>query len=373
MVAAATMIYHSADAPAAQSESTLTKVVRMKSTAESAFSKTDIERLLLEPSQADVEAARKLDGDLLLLGAGGKMGPSLARRAKRAIDRAGVKHRVIAVVRQDRDGLGQLFHRENIDLLEADLLTPESVQQLPPARNVVFMAGRKFGASSDQPMTWATNVLAAGIAANRFRQSRFVVFSTGNVYPLVPVDSGGATEETPPAPVGEYAQSALGRERIFEYFSNRYRIPVLIYRLNYSIDLRYGVLLDIAEKVARREPIDLGMGFANVIWQGDANSYCLRSFELCASPARVLNVTGPETISVREVAEQLGAVLGKAPLFTGKEADTALLSNSSRARELLGPPEVGLERLMEMTAYWIQTGGETIGKPTKFERRDGSF
>jgi nucleoside-diphosphate-sugar epimerase len=333
----------------------------------------EIEELLLEPSAADVTAASALQGDLLVLGAGGKMGPSLVRRARRAIDRAGLKHKVIAVVRQDRDGLGQLLRSESIDLLQADLLKPESVQQLPEVRNVVFMAGRKFGSSTDQALTWATNAWATGVAANRFRNSRFVVFSTGNVYPLVPVKSGGADERTQPAPVGEYAQSALARERIFEYFSNSYGIPVLIYRLNYAIDLRYGVLLDIGEKVFRGEPIDLAMGFANVIWQGDANSYCFRAFSLCEVPPRILNITGLDTISVRSVAEKLGTLLGKTPVFTGKESETALLSNARLASQLLGPPAVSVERMVEMTAYWIQTGGETLGKPTKFERRDGTF
>jgi nucleoside-diphosphate-sugar epimerase len=333
----------------------------------------EIEHLLLEPTAADVAAASSLQGDLLVLGAGGKMGPSLVRRAKRAIDRARLNHRVIAVVRQDRDGLGQLLRSEGIDLLQADLLKPESVQQLPDARNIVFMAGRKFGSSADQALTWATNAWASGIAANRFRNSRFVVFSTGNVYPLVPVSSGGADEHTQPAPVGEYAQSALARERIFEYFSNTYKMPVLIYRLNYAIDLRYGVLLDIGEKVFRKQPIDLSMGFANVIWQGDANSYCFRAFSLCEAPPRVLNITGLDTISVRSVAERLGALLGNPPVFTGKESETALLSNSKLSSRLLGPPEVTVEQMIEMTAYWIQTGGETLGKPTKFERRDGTF
>src|SRR6185312_9222949 len=306
---------------------------------------SEIEELLLEPSAADVAAAKTLEGDLLVLGAGGKMGPSLVRRARRAIDRAGLKHKVIAVARQDRDGLGQLLRSEGIDLLEADLLKAESVQQLPEARNVEFMAGRKFGSSADQALTWATNAWASGVAANRFRNSRFVVFSTGNVYPLVPVKSGGANERTPPAPIGEYAQSALARERIFEYFSNSYGIPVLIYRLNYAIDLRYGVLLDVGEKVARGEPIDLSMGFANVIWQGDANSYCLRAFALCETPARILNVTGPDTISVRSVAEKLGALLGRAPMFTGSEAATALLSNAALANQLLGPPRITVDQM----------------------------
>jgi nucleoside-diphosphate-sugar epimerase len=329
------------------------------------------ERLTL-PSERDVAAASRLGGDVLILGAGGKMGPSLAARVGRAIKTAGLKHRVLAVVRKDRDGLFRKLCGR-VEVVEADLLDPNGFDTLPDAPNVIFMVGRKFGSVRDLPLTWATNAWIAGLAAQRFQRSRIVAFSTGNVYPLVSVEGPGANERTAVAPVGEYAQSTLARERIFEYFSNVNRTPVLLFRLNYAIDLRYGVLLDICQKVVSGEPIDLTTGFVNVIWQGDANSYCLRSFALCDSPAHVLNVTGMKTLSVREVAERFGHRFGKSPNFTGTESKSALLSDASRCAELLGEPDITEERLIEMTADWFAAGGVTLGKPTKFERRDGKF
>ncbi|MBS1820867.1 MAG: NAD(P)-dependent oxidoreductase [Acidobacteria bacterium] len=335
-------------------------------------SEEELEERLTRPNGADIEAAAQWNGDLMVLGAGGKMGPSLVVRAKRAIQAAGLKHRVIAVVRKDRDGVFAP-HKDGVDLIETDLLDPESYTRLPDAPNVVFMAGRKFGSLGDQPLTWATNVWAAGLAANRFRSSRIVAFSTGNVYPFMPVDGPGADESVGAAPRGEYAQSALGRERIFEYFATAYGTPTVIYRLNYAVDLRYGVLVDIGKKVKEGREIDLTTGYANVIWQGDANSYCLRSFALCTSPARLLNVTGLKTISVRKTAEKFGRYFGKAPVFAGEEASTALLSNAGLCAELLGPAEVDEEALFTMTAEWLNNGGTTLGKPTKFEIRDGQF
>lgn len=332
----------------------------------------DLEERLTRPSAQDIAAAKQLNGDVLVLGAGGKMGPSLVVRIKRAIQQAGLSHRVIAVVRKDREKVFAA-HADGVDLIEMDLLNPESYGKMPDAPNVVFMAGRKFGSSGDQPMTWATNVWMAGLAANRFRSSRIVAFSTGNVYPFMPVNGAAASEETKTSPVGEYAQSALARERIFEYFSEAFGTPTLIYRLNYAVDLRYGVLVDIGQKVLRGDPIDVTTGYANVIWQGDANSYCLRAFSLCASPARFLNVTGLKTISVREMAERFGERFNKRPEIIGQEADTALLSDASLCAELLGPGEVNEDELFEMTADWLSADGATLGKPTKFERRDGSF
>lgn len=332
----------------------------------------ELEELLTLPSQLDLEAASQLNGDVVVLGAGGKMGPSLVVRIRRAIQQAGLNHKVIAVTRKDRDGL-LARHSRGADVIEADLLNPRTYDTLPDAPNVVFMAGRKFGSVADQPLTWATNVWMAGLAAERFHTSRIVAFSTGNVYPFTAAQGPGANEDTPVAPVGEYAQSALARERIFEYFANTHRIPTLIYRLNYAVDLRYGVLVDICEKVLHGQPIDLTTGYANVIWQGDANSYCLRSFALCDVPARALNVTGLKTLSVREVAEKFAHRFGKKPKFTGTESATALLSDASRCAELLGPPSVSEEQLIEMTANWLSAGGVTLGKPTKFERRDGTF
>lgn len=332
----------------------------------------ELDDLLTEPNAADVAAASRLGGDVLVLGAGGKMGPGLVVRWKRAIAAAGLTHRVIAVLRKDREGVFAA-HADGVDVVETDLLEPESYGRLPDARNIVFMAARKFGSSGEQAMTWATNVWMAGLAANRFRGSRTVAFSTGNVYPFTPTEGKGASEQTPTAPVGEYAQSALGRERIFEYFSMAYGTPVLLYRLNYAVDLRYGVLVDIGQKVMQGVPIDVSMGHVNVIWQGDALSYCLRSFDLCSTPATVLNVTGSRTISVREAAERFGERFGREPMIVGKEAETALLSDSSLCTRLLGPAEVSEDELFEMTAEWLLRGGATLGKPTKFERRDGSF
>ena len=332
----------------------------------------ELEERLTTPSKRDVEAASRLHGDVLILGAGGKMGPSLAVRMARALQAAGLKHQLIAVVRKDRTGILR-GSSSGVHVIETDLLNRRALDALPDAPNVVFMVGRKFGSESDLPLTWATNVWIAALAAQRFRRSRIVAFSTGNVYPFVPVDGRGANEQTPPAPRGEYAQSALGRERIFEYFSNTQGTPVLLYRLNYAVDLRYGVLNDICEKVFREEPIDLTTGFVNVIWQGDANSYCLRAFSLCASPSQILNVTGVRTLSVREIAQRFGKLLGKTPVFTGTESSSALLSDASRCAELLGPAEVSEDQLIEMTAHWLRKGGVTLGKPTKFEVRDGAF
>lgn len=339
---------------------------------ETVLNESSLEERLTAPSERDIAAASQLEGDVIVLGAGGKMGPSLAVRIGRAIEKARLKHNVIAVVRKAKDGVfGRLSER--VQVVEADLLDPKSIDSLPDAPNVVYMIGRKFGSTGDLPLTWATNAWIAGLAAQRFQYSRIVAFSTGNIYPFVPVDGRGANEFTPVAPVGEYAQSALARERIFEYFSNTYATPVLLFRLNYAVDLRYGVLLDICEKVISGEPIDLTTGFVNVIWQGDANSYCFRSLPLCDSPARILNVTGFKNLSVREVALRFGHRFGKKPNFIGTEAASALLSDSTRCIDLLGEPEIGEDQLIEMTADWVSAGGVTLGKPTRFERRDGSF
>ena len=319
-----------------------------------------LEELLSRPSEADIAALAALEGDLMILGAGGKMGPSLVRRAQRAAP----SKRIYAVARSPIAG---------IETITADLLDRRQLEALPDAANIIFMAGRKFGSTGNESLTWATNALLPALAAERFSGSRIVVFSTGNVYPFVPVASGGATEETATAPVGEYAQSTLARERMFEYFSIKNGTPVTIQRLNYAIDLRYGVLLDIGQKVFERRPIDLTMGFANVIWQGDANSFCLRSFALCQSPPRVLNLTGPETLSVRALANRFGEQFGIEPVFEGTEAPTALLSNASRLHQLLGPPETSVAEMIGMTADWIEAGHPTWSKPTHFESRSGKF
>jgi nucleoside-diphosphate-sugar epimerase len=330
------------------------------------------ERLSLPPA-ALIEAFGKLEGDLLVLGAGGKMGPSLARMAARAAREAGGKSRVIAVSRFSAGGLRARLEGWGVETVACDLFDHEALARLPRCRNVVYMPARKFGSAGAAWETWATNAYLPGEVASRFPEARIVAFSTGNVYPFWPiVDSAGPDEGAAPGPVGEYAQSCLGRERVFEHFSRRNGTPVVLLRLNYAVELRYGVLADLAARIATGQPIDLATGYANVIWQGDANAYALRALALCASPPLVLNVTGP-VVAVRALAERLGARLGRAPSFTGVEQPTALLSNPARCQALLGPPSVPLEDMISWVADWVRQGGATLGKPTKFDVRDGRF
>jgi nucleoside-diphosphate-sugar epimerase len=332
-----------------------------------------LEDRLSEPGPSDARAMAALEGDILILGVAGKMGPSLARRARRACELAGVKKRITGVARFSTPGTRDYLESNGVETIQADLLDPEALAALPDTQNVIFMTGRKFGSTGSEHLTWAMNVFQPGMAADRFRRSRIVAFSSGNVYPLVPVLQGGATESTTPAPVGEYALSALGRERMLEYFSSRHGTLITILRLNYAIDLRYGVLLDIGKKVFERTPINLSMGHANVIWQGDANSICLRSFALCQSPPAIMNLTGPETVSIRWLAHRFGARFGIDPILEGTESDTALLNNAARCHRLFGYPSVTVEQMIEMVADWIGMGGATLNKPTHFETRDGKF
>jgi hypothetical protein len=302
------------------------------------------------------------------------MGPSLARLARRAIDQAGVKKRVIAVARFTNDRLLSEFAAQGIEAIASDLLDRGSLDQLPDIENVIFMAARKFGTSGEEHLTWAMNTYLPGLVAERYRDSRIVTFSTGNVYPLRHLVDGGAVETTAVAPVGEYAQSALGRERMFEYGSMRWHTPVVILRLNYAVELRYGVLVDIGRSVFERRPIDLGMPRVNVIWQRDANSWCLRSFAHCQSPPLVLNITGPETLSVRELALEFGQHFGVEPTFVSSgEGHTALLSDARKARGLFGSPTVQPKEMIEWIANWIRDGGSMLNKPTHFQTRDGKF
>lgn len=333
----------------------------------------ELDELLSRPSPDDIEAMRAMDGDLVLLGVAGKMGPTLALRAKRAADAAGVKKRIVGVSRFSSPAARKMLDDGGIETVEADLLDWVRVATLPDAANVIYMVGRKFGSTGDASLTWAMNAHIPALVCERYRGSRIVAFSSGNIYPFVPVVSGGATESTPLVPVGEYAQSVLARERIFEYFSRRYNTPVMLLRLNYAVEMRYGVLLDIGTAVYERRPVSLGMGAANVIWQGDANSVCLRAFPLCSSPAAVLNLTGPETLSVRYIAESFARHFGVEPVFEGTESPNALLNNASRCHRLFGYPTITPDELIETTAHWLQAGGATLGKPTHFEARDGKF
>jgi nucleoside-diphosphate-sugar epimerase len=330
----------------------------------------DLEDELSRPTAADCELMRSLSGDVMVLGAGGKMGPSLARRARRAADQAGPLRRVFAVSRFAEPEARCLLEQWGVETIACDLLDASQLARLPDCPNVLFLAGRKFGSTENQPLTWATNVLLPALAAERFRGSRIVALSSGNVYPLA---AKPTTERTPPAPVGEYAQSVLGRERVFEYFSARDATPVALIRLNYAIDLRYGVLLDIGRRVFARQPVPLAMGAVNVIWQGDANCICLRALALAAAPPLVLNVTGPEVLRVRWIAERFGEIFGVEPQFEGSEASTALLSDSALCCRLLGPPPTSPLQMIQMTAAWVRDGGATLGKPTHFEVRDGAF
>jgi nucleoside-diphosphate-sugar epimerase len=333
----------------------------------------ELEDLLARPSEADCDALRAAQGDVLVLGAGGKMGPSLAKRARQAADKAGIRIRVMAVSRFSNREAERSLCESGVETIKADLMEREDLNRLPDAENVIFMAGRKFGSTGAESLTWAMNAHLPALVAERFRHARIVAFSSGNIYPLVPVSSGGSTEDSPTGPIGEYAESVLARERLFEHFSERHSTRVALLRLNYALDLRYGVLLDIGTKVYGRIPVDLRMGAANVIWQGDANSVCLRSFPLCQSPPYVLNVTGPETMSVRYAATQFGERFGIEPLFEGTESPSALLNNAGRCHKLFGYPSVSLLQLLDWTAHWIRIGGPTLNKPTHFETRDGQF
>lgn len=331
------------------------------------------EKDLLKPSDALIADMRSLKGDIMLLGVAGKMGPSMARLAKQATDLAGVRRRIIGVSRFS-DPLAQAeLKAEGIETISADLLNEQDLQSLPDAPNVIYLAGQKFGTTGKESFTWAMNAYLPGRVAERYKNSRIVAFSTGNVYPFSPVTHGGVAEDQPTGPVGEYGQSCLGRERIFQYFSLQYKIPTLLYRLNYAIDVRYGVLLEIAKSVAEERPIDLTTGFVNVIWQGDANEIAIRALHHCEVPAKLLNVTGPETISVKWIAEQFGSLLGRTPMFVNEPQSTALLSNASLSHKLFGYPRVTLRQMIDITAAWVQQGGKTLNKPTHFQERNGKF
>jgi nucleoside-diphosphate-sugar epimerase len=332
-----------------------------------------LESFLSRPTQEVVQALKRLDGAIMILGAGGKMGPTLAMLAQRAVREGGLNQRVIAVSRfTDRGAAGKLRHA-GVETIACDLMDQQAVQELPDAPNIIYMVGTKFGSTGQEAQTWATNAFLPGTIVPRLSRSRIVLFSSGNVYPLAPAVYGGCTEQTPPAPIGEYAQSVLGRERIFEHFCRKHDVPGVLFRLNYAVELRYGVLLDIARQVWIGEPIDLSMGHVNVVWQGDANAYALRALELAECPPHVLNVTGPETLSVRMLALQFGELLHRSPSFVGKEGAEALLSNAQEVHKLLGYPRVPLGRAIEWVAAWTASGGEVLGKPTKFQVRDGRF
>jgi nucleoside-diphosphate-sugar epimerase len=336
-------------------------------------SEAELEEALSRPSPGVIDALGRLEGDILVLGAGGKMGLSMAAMAVRA-GRAGAgPARRVTAVSRFQAGV-DAFHAAGIETISLDLLDDGALESLPDAPNVLYLAGMKFGSSGAQPMTWAMNAHLPGLVARRFAGSRIVALSTGNVYAFSPISGQGAREEAPLEPVGEYAVTCLGRERMLTYYSERDRTPVTLVRLNYANALRYGVLVDIAQRVLAGEPVDVTMGAVNVIWQGDANAVILQSFDLCSSPPELLNVAGPEVLPVRWLAGRFAEHFGlPAPRIVGTEAPTALLSDAARMVERFGLPSVPVEQLIEWTAAWLRAGGALLGKPTGFQVRDGRF
>jgi nucleoside-diphosphate-sugar epimerase len=333
----------------------------------------DLDDRLTTPNDADIAFCRRLDGDVLILGAGGKMGPSLARRIVRAVSLANTRVRVIAASRFSSPAARRAIEDAGARAISVDLLDVRSVAQLPDCPNVLFLAGRKFGSADNTPLTWAINTVVPALVARRFREARIVAFSTGNVYPFVPVSSGGSVETDSPLPRGEYAQSCLGRERVFQFFSQEHGTRVVLFRLNYACDLRYGVPVDIARAVKAGRPVDRTVGYINVIWQGDANSYALRAFDGCTTPPRVLNVTGPEILSVTDLAHAFGARFGVQPAFRGEACGEALLSNATACHAWLGLPQVPASHLIDAVADWVEHGGRALDKPTHFEVTNGQF
>jgi nucleoside-diphosphate-sugar epimerase len=309
----------------------------------------------------------------MVLGVGGKMGPTLARMARRASDTAGVKRRILGVARFSDPRVEVSLRRHGIEPVRSDLLDPAQLAALPEVPNVVLMTGMKFGATGQSALTWAMNVYLPGMICQKFRASRVVAFSTGNVYGLTPVTRGGSVEDDPLRPVGEYAITTLGRERILEHFSRVLGIPLVLLRLNYATEMRYGVLVDLARRVWADEPVSLAMGTLNALWQGDANAMALAAFDHLGSPPTVLNLAGPEILSVRRLAEELGRLFNKPVRFEGTEAADALVSNGQRAINLFGYPRVGPSRLVEWIADWVRRGGDDLGKPTHFENREGNY
>jgi nucleoside-diphosphate-sugar epimerase len=328
-----------------------------------------LEDILSEPTEATTKALADLSGDIVVLGAGGKMGPTLAMMLKKA---SGGRD-IYAVSRFSDKAVRARIEQAGIVTIEADLLDESLYRKLPDVENVFYLAGMKFGSAGNQPLTWVLNSFVPALVARHYKDARIVVFSTGNVYPLVDITGGGASEETVPEPIGEYAQSCLGRERMFQYFSQLYNTPVTLVRLNYANEPRYGIIVDLAAKILNDEPIDLTMGAVNLIWQRDANDYIIRAIALAKSPPAVLNVTGPETIPIRRLTEQIGDALDRKPKFVSREAQSALLSDASYCLSTFGYPHTTLEQMVSMIVKWVASGRKTLNKPTKYDIRDGKF
>ncbi|MEI8381686.1 MAG: NAD(P)-dependent oxidoreductase [Planctomycetota bacterium] len=335
---------------------------------------TELDEALSLPTAGVLETLRCVPGDIMVLGAGGKMGPTLARMVRRGFDTIGMpERRVFAVSRFSSPRVRDSLQRLGVTTIACDLMDRSAVNGLPECPNVIAMAGQKFGTNEAPELTWATNAVIPTNVAERFSRSRIVAMSTGCVYPLVATSGPGSREGDPLTPPGEYANSCVGRERVFEYFSKRYQTPLALVRLCYAIDLRYGVLLDLAQKVFRGDEIDLSMGATHVIWQGDANARIIQSLEHVAVPATPINVTGLERLSIRNLAERLGELLGRPLNLIGAEAPTAWLWDAQRSYDWFGPPLVSIEQMLEWIADWVRDGGETLNRPTHFEVRDGKY
>jgi len=370
----------------------------------SEIDESGLEDILSEPTEATRKVVATLNGDIVVLGAGGKMGPTLAMMLKKASARTSQRacsamptppkrlrrpeaaakagsaasqssngKDIYAVSRFSDKAVKARIEEAGIKTIEADLLDESQYRELPEVENVFYLAGMKFGTTGNQPLTWALNSFLPGLAARYYKNARIVAFSTGNVYPLVDIKSGGAREDTMPEPVGEYAQSCLGRERMFQYFSQLYDTPVTLVRLNYANEPRYGIIVDLTLRILNDEPIDLTMGAVNLIWQRDANDYIIQAISLAKSPPTVLNVTGPDTVPIRQLAEQIGKELGKEPKFISREAQTALLSNASCCFSLFGEPKTTLEEMVSMIVKWVTAGKKVLNKPTKYDIRNGKF
>jgi nucleoside-diphosphate-sugar epimerase len=328
-----------------------------------------LDDLLCRPSQALIDDLRKVDGDIMVLGVAGKMGPTLAGLAKAALP----DRRIIGVARFSEPDVKDWLQARNVETINCDLLDETAIRALPKIQNIIFMAGRKFGAEGDLSLTWAMNSHVPALVAQAFAGSRIVAFSTGCVYPFVPVNGKGADENEAPNPPGEYAQSCVGRERMFEYFSRKHSTPGRLFRLNYAIDMRYGVLHDIASKVLQGKPIDVSLGHVNFIWQGDASAQALRCLAHCDTPTSPINVSGHEVLAVRDLAAKFGQRFGCVPVIVGKEEPTAWLTNTSQAVKLFGLPMIDTDQLIRWTADWVSRSMPSLGKPTKYEVRDGRY
>ena len=325
-----------------------------------------------EPDQGVIDTLKRIPGDLLLLGAGGKIGHGLALMAKRAFEAAGKKNRVLAVSRYTSAKAREGLEKDGITTIPCDLSDVDAVAKLPDATDIVYLAGQKFGTADGPAVTWMLNTVVPGVVAKRWSKARIAVYSSGNVYPFTEPKSGGPDESHPVGPIGEYAQSVLGRERIFEYYSRTAGTKVCTIRLNYAVEQRYGVLVDLANRILAKEVIDLAQGYVNIVWQGDCNRVTLRSLDICEAPPKILNLAGP-MYEVKDLATRLAKALGVEVKFTGQPAKTALLNDGRFCWQRFGPPQLDADEMIRRVAAWLKAGGETMGKPTHFEARDGKF